>query len=107
NIYRLGSKQINKITLNLFFAGIGIVSIALIFIYFILNILYHFNPGILVLTMGGLSILPIFYYLPIIYELYKLNKQNAVLIVNIFGIVSGFILNIIFISNFENGIYLS
>jgi hypothetical protein len=104
NIYRLGSRQILKLSSRLFGAGIIVIPLSLVVIYFVIVHFYHFNLGIFTMLLGGLSVLPIYFYLPLIYELYKLNKQSNVLIINVSGILLGFICNIIFIKNFTDGI---
>jgi O-antigen/teichoic acid export membrane protein len=104
NIYRLNGKQVYKVAMKLFSAGIIIVILALVMIYFIIGRFYHFDIEIVTLALGGLSVLPIYFYLPFVYELYKMQRQSNVLILNISGIIIGFACNIIFIRFYPGGI---
>ncbi len=100
NVYRLPLEKVQKISRRLFAAGVGIAAPALGAIYFVLTLLYQIEiaPGFL--AWGAFFVLPIFYYLPKIYTLFKNEYQNKVLLTNIFGILSNLILNIILILYF-------
>lgn len=100
NIYRLGADTIQKITWRLFSAGIGITLPALAAIYFLLNYIYRFEIGWAFLSWGALFVLPIYFYLPTIYFLYKVGEEKKVLWVNIFGIAANFVLNMLLIRRF-------
>lgn len=100
NIYRLPFAAVKKIAGKLLLAGMLIVAAALPAIYFMLRALYHFEITIPLLLWGGVFVLPIFYYLPTIYVLYKQARQRIVLHINIFGILANLILNLILINPF-------
>lgn len=100
NIYRLGSDALKRISLRLFGLGGAITLPALGGIYLLLNQVYGFPVGAKVLFWGGLFVLPIYYYLPKIYLLYKLDLQSKVLYINLVGIVANLLLNLCLIPIF-------
>jgi len=95
NVYRLQYNTISKISVRLFLFGLAILLPSLVAIHLILTYLYQFSLPTIFFIAGGLSILPIYFYLPIIYALYKRDLQTTVLKINIFGIGGSLILNII------------
>lgn len=100
NVYRLPLEKMQLISRRLFAAGVGIAVPALVIVYFVLTLLYQIKISAAFLLCSALFILPIFYYLPKIYTLFKNEYQNKVLLINIFGIFANLILNIILISSF-------
>jgi len=95
---RLNSTIVRKISQKLFFmAIIGIVPMMII-INIILSFLYHIVLEPIFFVLGGLSVLPIYYYLPVIYTFYKNNRQLIVFYVNVIGIIINFLLNIALLS---------
>jgi len=105
NIYRLAYHRVKSLAIKLFFLGIAIVVAGTLATYFVLIYAYHFDPGFMTMLLGALSILPVFFYLPLIYELYRYKMSDYVLFINLVGIVLGFVLNIVFITHFDNGIH--
>ena len=103
NIYRMDERQVRLISRRLFLAGIPIVSAGVIFTYFVISGFYHFYPALFTLFLGGMAMLPIFYYLPLIYGLYGSNKQNLILGLNIAGAIISVILNILLIPSTSDG----
>lgn len=97
NVYRLPFDKVQKLSKRLFAAGIAFSVPGLIVIYFVLTLLYQIEISIAFSIWGGLFILPIFYYLPKIYTLFKNDYQNKVVLINVFGILANLILNIILI----------
>jgi O-antigen/teichoic acid export membrane protein len=71
------------------------VPIAMIALSFLLSRLYGILLPSAFYWLGGLAALPLFYFSPIIYALYKAEKQTTVLLVNLLGIGSTLILNLI------------
>lgn len=100
NVYRLPLDKVQKISWRLFAVGIALAAPALAVIYFALTILYRIEISIAFLLWGALFILPIFYYLPKIYTLFKNDYQNKVVLINVLGIFANLILNIILIAGF-------
>ncbi len=100
NIYRLPLAAVKKIAQKLLLTGMLIVAAALPAIYFMLKQIYQFEIAIPPLLWGGVFVLPIFYYLPTIYVLYKQSRQRIVLHINIFGILANLCLTLILIKPF-------
>ncbi len=95
SLYRLPTRTILKIAARL--GGLGALLLApfLALAHLALAYLYRFDLPPLMLAVGGLFILPIFFYLPAIYALYKDNEQSAVIWVNGLGIAANFGLNLL------------
>ncbi len=100
NIYRLSFVAVKKIAGKLLLTGVLMVAATLPAIYFVLKYIYHFEIAVSLLFWGGIFVLPIFYYLPTIYILYKQARQRIVLHINIFGILANLFLNLILIKPF-------
>lgn len=94
-IYRLPYTAIRRMARALLGLGILIVPIAMIALSFLLSRLYGILLPSAFYWLGGLAVLPLFYFSPIIYALYKAEKQTTVLLVNLLGIISALILNLI------------
>ena len=104
NIYRLKRDSIMKIALRLFMIGIICAGIAIPAVDIIVKTFYHFTLPKIALISGGLFVIPIFYYSPIIYYMLKLNGQRKIVIINCFGIVIAFLFNMVLIPLSTNGI---
>lgn len=96
-VYRLKTAVIFKISWRLFGLGLLLVPPALVVAGWLLRHLYHFDISILLLVVGGLYVLPIYFTLPIIYALYKADRQREVLYVNLANIGLDLGLNILWI----------
>jgi O-antigen/teichoic acid export membrane protein len=94
-IYRLPYAAIRRMARDLLGLGVLIVPIAMIALSFLLSRLYGILLPSAFYWLGGLAALPLFYFSPIIYALYKAEKQTTVLLVNLLGIGSALILNLI------------
>jgi O-antigen/teichoic acid export membrane protein len=100
NVYRLPLEKVQKISRWLFTVGVAIALPALLIIYYVLRLLYRIEISTAFLLLGALFILPIFYYLPKIYTLFKNDYQNKVVLINVFGIFANLMLNILLIPAF-------
>ena len=100
NVYRLPQEKVQKISRWLFVAGVAIALPALLVIYCVLTLLYRIEISTVFLLLGALFILPIFYYLPKIYTLFKNDYQNKVVLINVLGIFANLMLNILLIPAF-------
>jgi len=96
-IYRLPYATIRKLSRSLFGLGGLIVPPAMVALYFLLSQLYGITLPAPFFWLGGLACLPVFYFSPIIYALYKAEKQTAVLAVNLLGIIGALVLNTLFL----------
>ena len=104
NIYRLKRDSIMKIAVRLFMIGIVCAGIAIPLVDICVKTFYHFSLPKMALISGGLFVIPIFFYSPIIYYILKLNGQRKIVIINSIGIVFAFLLNMILIPLSTNGI---
>jgi len=93
-IYRLDYDVIAAIGRRLFALGAVILPPALGFVYLILRFLYEIEFSLPFYLWGFLIVWPLFYYLPIIYALYKANRQNVVIGVNLAGAALNLVLDL-------------
>ncbi len=110
NLYRMDFNRIKKISVRLFWAGAGILFLALPCIFFGLTWIYKFEVSFYSILLGGAFVLPIYIYLPYIYFLYKIKKQNIIVAVNVSSIGICVLFSAIFIPLFGphyNGALLS
>lgn len=94
-IYRLRYSTILKLSARLFALGAVLMPPALVAVYLVLTYLYHLHFSPAFMLLGGLLVLPAFFYLPIIYALYKADRQSLVLAVNGLGIAVNLALNLL------------
>lgn len=94
-IYRLGDSAILKISLRLFVLGVLLLLPALSAAYFLLRFVYHIHYSMDYWLFGGVFVLPIYAYLPLIYRFYKLNQTGIVLKASLLGAGVNLLLNII------------
>lgn len=93
-IYRLPYEAVIKIAARLLLLALMLLGPALISIHLLLQWFYHLDLGTDFLVFGGLFVLPTFCYLPIIYALYRLDRQSVVLKINVLGIGGNLLLNL-------------
>lgn len=86
SLYRLSTDATPKLASRLFLLGVVLAPVAMAAIHLLTGSLYHFQLPLTALVWGGLSVLPIYWYLPQIYALYRDNHQSRVLFVNLLGI---------------------
>ncbi len=86
SVYRLHTRTILRLTLRLAVLGLLVVGPGLMVTYAVLRLLYHLTFAPAYFVFGGLLALPVFAYLPLVYALYKLNRQTWVLVINLLGI---------------------
>lgn len=94
-LFRAETTTLRKISQQMFLFALSIILPALLIIDLILQFLYKINLSYEFLFLGGLYVIPLYYYISIIYELYKNNLQKIVLFVNIIGIITKLTLNLI------------
>ena len=100
SVYRLDYASIRKISWRLALAGVLIIPPGLVTVRILLTQLYEiFLPPTMYLW-GGLYVLPIFFYLPTIYALFKADQQTMVIKVNFAGVALGFSLNLLLLPRF-------
>ncbi|HEY1012807.1 MAG TPA: hypothetical protein VGE07_08905 [Herpetosiphonaceae bacterium] len=84
-LYRLPQASLLLLARRLLLAGLALLGPALAAVAVLLARLYRLAPAPRTLLIGGLSVIPIYYYLPVIHALYKAGRQRAVLWVNLAG----------------------
>lgn len=94
-LFRAEATILHKISQKMFLFALSTVVPALLIIDLILRFLYKINLSYDFLFLGGIYVIPLYYYISIIYELYKNNLQKIVLFVNIIGIIAKLTLNLI------------
>ena len=94
NIYRAHLRSILGLSSRLLALGVLVVLSGMVAVWAILKAYYDFDlpPGALVL--GGMASLPVFFYLPMIYALYKIGAQSAVVKINLIGVGVSFALSV-------------
>jgi O-antigen/teichoic acid export membrane protein len=97
HIYRMDRTSVQKISINLLRLGVFIAVPALVSINLVLTKLYNFQFSFHFFVLGFLFVIPIYYYLPIIYIMFRMNRQRLVLVANLTGIAINLLLNIILI----------
>ncbi len=85
SLYRLGADAIPKLSARLTLLGFALLPPLLLTVYFLLATLYRFHFPLAMWISGGLLVLPIYAYLPIVYALYKANRAITVLRINLGG----------------------
>jgi O-antigen/teichoic acid export membrane protein len=95
SVYRLDYPAIRKISFRLALLGCLIVPPGLIALALLLTRLYEIHLPTGMYVWGALYVLPIYFYLPTIYALYKAEQQNTVITINFLGVGLNFALNLI------------
>lgn len=85
NFYRLPDAAIMRVAGRLFFMGMVLTIPAMLGIIVMLWLLYDLRYDNLFLLLGAAFVIPIYGYLPLIYRLYKHDRQRLVLWVNLAG----------------------
>lgn len=97
SIYRLSYRSIFKISVRLFALGSLLLVPALALAHLVLNRLYHFDLSPYFLVFGGLFVLPVYFYSPIIYALFKAHLESAVIKISFLGAGVNLALNVILV----------
>ena len=95
NIYRIRQSLVRKWSLKLFLCGILIAPVIMLMIFLAVSIIYNFQLTFFQVLMGTLFIIPNFGYSVIIYNLFRNNRQNVVIIVSL--VAAGFIYVLTFV----------
>lgn len=94
-IYRLDVTTISRMSIRLLALGIAIVIPGLFLVYAVLVYLYQYTVPPAAMLLGGLMVLPSYFYLPIIYSFFRANRQIVVLEVNLIGIAASLGLSVL------------
>lgn len=93
-LYRLSYAVILRLSAKLFALGLLLVAAGMPLVGIALGRLYHLDFAPVYLLAGALLALPLYFYLPVVYALFKANRQSAVVAVNVFGVVLNLLLNL-------------
>jgi O-antigen/teichoic acid export membrane protein len=94
SLYRLSSQATHRLAARLALAGVAVLALFLPAAHLTLTWLYGLDLPPAMLLFGGLSIWPIFFYLPIIYALFKAEQPALVIGVNALGIGVSVLVNL-------------
>ncbi len=94
NIYRLGDSRLKKLKNTISTIGILLIVPMIIFLWFILKYIYNFTFPIEIYILSGLFVLPPFFYLIVLYKLFKHKKEKFVFIFNLIAIAVSLTLSI-------------
>ena len=97
NLYRMKVAEILRLSRRMLRFGF-LVSVAVLpMAWIVLNVLYTFQLGWPFFLCGALFFLPSFWYLPVIYVLYKKQKERTVLWINLLGVAFNVVFNLLLI----------
>jgi O-antigen/teichoic acid export membrane protein len=100
SVYRLPAGALARLSMNLFVVGLVVLAPAMALVGQVTAGLYHFAASPALLVVGGLVVLPSFFYLPIIYRLYREQRQALVLATNVLGIATSLALSLLLVPAF-------
>jgi len=94
SLYRLNYPAIMRLARRLFTVGAVSIGPFLIAAAGLLHLIYRFDFAPAFYLFGGLYVLPMYFYAPIIYALYKSNQPSTVLAISGAGIALKLLLNL-------------
>lgn len=97
NIYRLNKASMKLLSIEFLKYGFLITLAGVLFQFIMLHYFYHFQFPLTLYILTFICVLPSFWYTPIVFFLFKENKQSKVIFVNIFGILINVFASFIFI----------
>lgn len=97
NLYRMPDASIVRLSYRLFGLGLLILGPAMMGTYGLLILLYDIQYSATFMLLGGLFVLPIYGYIPLIHRLYKNDATRVVLVSNLVGAGTNFVLNLLLI----------
>lgn len=108
NIYRLSKEKIISVANTVLAYGFIITLAGLLLQYLILKFIYHYETELSYYIYGIIYCLPGFWFSPIVFYLFKHNKQMKVILINITGIVTSSLFCYLLISHMAiNGALIS
>jgi O-antigen/teichoic acid export membrane protein len=94
SLYRLSYQASLRLALRLAAAGLAVLALFLPAAHLTLIWLYRLELPPVMLLFGGLTIWPIFFYLPIIYALFKVEQPSLVIAINLLGVAVSVLINL-------------
>lgn len=104
NIYRLNFTVVKKMSINFLLLGIVVGAAGVGLMYFVVLYFYHIRIDSIVLLMGYLFVLPVYYYSAYIFSLFKINRLGSIISMNIAGGILTFLLSYILMSAYGKSI---
>ena len=92
-LYRLSYGVILRLSARLFALGLLAVTVGLPLVGLVLSRLYHLEFAPVFLLAGALLALPVYFYIPVVYALFKANRQRVVVGVTVLGLAVSVLLN--------------
>jgi len=93
-LYRLSYGVILRLCARLFALGLLAVGLGLPLVGLVLRQLYHLDFAPAFLMAGALLALPVYFYVPVVYALFKANRQRVVVGVTLFGLAVSLFCNL-------------
>lgn len=97
HLYRMPPDSLRRLSLRLFWTGAAVGLPAMFVIHIFLMAAYQISLPWVMFLWGVLFIWPIYHYLPTIYLLYRRERQSVVLLINVLGVLTNLLLNIVLI----------
>jgi len=92
-LYRLSYGVILGLSARMFALGLLAVAVGLPLVGLALGRLYHLQFAPVFLLAGALLALPVYFYIPVVYALFKANRQRVVVGVTVLGLVVSVLFN--------------
>lgn len=94
SLYRLSYETSLRLAARLALTGLAVLALFLPVAHLALTRLYQLDLPPVMLLLGGLTIWPIFFYLPIIYALFKVEQPGVVIAINVLGVAVSVVVNL-------------
>ena len=99
NFFRLQAASMLKLSSRMLLLGLGLSLLGLAISWLMLSLFFKFDLNLNFYLWGGLMVLPIYGYLPILYLCYKDNRSIFVMIWNFVGVGVNILLNYLLIQS--------
>jgi O-antigen/teichoic acid export membrane protein len=94
SLYRLSYRTILALSLKLGLVGVAVAAVGVPAAALVLHYVYALDFALPYFAAGVLFVLPIYFYLPIIYALFKVDKALWVVAANVLGVLLSLALNL-------------
>lgn len=101
NLYRLPDASLSRMAWKLLAFGVVVTAAGVPLVAWALHLLYGIELPLRFLLWGAFTVLPIYFYLPYNYLLFKNQGQQKVLLANVGGILLNIALNLSLIGSLE------
>jgi len=97
DVYTRSEEFQRRIARRLLLAGVLLVPPGLVGIHLALTRLYLFEVSWHVVAVGAVVVLPVYVHLPLVYRLYRANREHVVLRVSVAGVVVNLVLSVVLV----------